>query len=153
MVRRRSHEVAKIVLVSAMEEARRRGDRRIGTDHLLLGLLHDPSSNAGEILGIDLESARAAAAELDMDALRQIGLDPAGWPEWEPMRSKGRMALTSGARHILSIAWLDARRRKSREIDTKGFLRAILTEARPDPAAELLAALNVDIEAARAQLN
>jgi hypothetical protein len=40
------------VRVSA-EEASRRGDRRIGTDHLLLGLLHD-SGSAGA-LGVSLD--------------------------------------------------------------------------------------------------
>ena len=36
----------------ASEEARRRGDRRTGTDHLVLALLEDPSAEA--VLGVSL---------------------------------------------------------------------------------------------------
>ena len=38
-------------------------DRRVGTDHLLLGLLHDPGIVVA--LGTDAERARAAAQDLD----------------------------------------------------------------------------------------
>ncbi len=41
MITRLSVDARKMVLTSAAEEARRRGDRRLGTDHLLHGLLHD----------------------------------------------------------------------------------------------------------------
>ena len=34
------------IYLRASEEARRRGDRRTGTDHLLLDLLEDPSTEA-----------------------------------------------------------------------------------------------------------
>ena len=36
------------VALQASEEARRRGDRRTGTDHVLLALLEDPSRPAAE---------------------------------------------------------------------------------------------------------
>ncbi|MFZ2048260.1 MAG: Clp protease N-terminal domain-containing protein, partial [Trebonia sp.] len=42
----------------ASEEARRRGDRRTGTDHLLLALLEDPSIEV--VLGVSLQQARQA---------------------------------------------------------------------------------------------
>ena len=56
----------------AREEARRCGDRRVGTDHLLLGLLHDPATVA--VLGVSLEQCRQALDSLDRGALESLGL-------------------------------------------------------------------------------
>ncbi len=44
------------IYLQASEEARRRGDRRTGTDHLLLALLEDPSIEV--VLGVSLQQAR-----------------------------------------------------------------------------------------------
>ena len=41
------------IYMRASEEARRRGDRRTGTDHILLGLLEDPSIEV--VLGVSLQ--------------------------------------------------------------------------------------------------
>ena len=59
------------------EEAQRRGDRRIGTDHLLLGLLHDPAS--ADVLGITVADGREKSADLDRRALAAIGIDLDGY--------------------------------------------------------------------------
>ena len=56
----------------ASEEARRRGDRRTGTDHLLLALLEDPSIEV--VLGVSLQQARQALESLDHEALGALGL-------------------------------------------------------------------------------
>ena len=66
---------ARTVVTSALEEARLRGDRRIGTEHLLLGLLHDPDSVAARTLGIDLATAQEALDALDRAALAAVGID------------------------------------------------------------------------------
>ena len=64
---------ARAAVTASADEARRRGDRRIGTDHLLLGLLHDPGS--AEALGVTVEAAREKSDALDRAALAAIGLD------------------------------------------------------------------------------
>ena len=58
--------------IYAREEAHVRGDRRVGTEHLVLGLLHEPL--IGSLLGADLPRARAALDALDRDALGAIGV-------------------------------------------------------------------------------
>ena len=63
------------IYLRASEEARRRGDRRTGTDHLLLALLEDPSIEV--VLGVSLEQARQALESLDHEALGALGLGPA----------------------------------------------------------------------------
>ena len=61
------------ICLRAGEEARRRGDRRYGTDHILLALFEDPSIEA--VLGASLEQARQALDLLDHEALSTLGLD------------------------------------------------------------------------------
>ena len=46
------------IYLQASEEARRRGDRRVGTDHILLALFEDPSTEA--VLDVSLQQARQA---------------------------------------------------------------------------------------------
>ena len=62
------------VALQPSEEARRRGDRRTGTDHVLLALLEDPSTEA--VLGVTLQQARQAHESLDQEALSALGLGP-----------------------------------------------------------------------------
>jgi Clp amino terminal domain, pathogenicity island component len=60
------------IYLQASEEARRRGDRRTGTDHLLLALLEDPSIEVA--LGVTLQQARRAHESLDHEALVALGM-------------------------------------------------------------------------------
>jgi ATP-dependent Clp protease ATP-binding subunit ClpA len=154
MVRRLSADVRTVVLTSATEEARRRGDRRLGTDHLLLGLLHDADSPATRALGVDLAAARAASDALDLAALAAVGVNVArlGDPP-QPVRARGRLSLTSGARAVFVHAVEDARRGRTQSIDARHFLLALLDRERPDPAAELLEALGVDRSQVRRRLD
>ena len=75
MITRLSSDARKMVLTSAAQEARRRGDRRLGTDHLLLALLHDADSGVARALGVDLDTARAASDSLDKAASVSIPQD------------------------------------------------------------------------------
>ncbi|WP_045878779.1 Clp protease N-terminal domain-containing protein [Pseudofrankia sp. DC12] len=88
---------AREVIGSAVAEARLRGDRRIGTEHLLLGVLRHPDTDAARALAVDLADARGALAALDREALAVLGIDvspelaiPTGGPclapgdPWEP---------------------------------------------------------------------
>ena len=146
-------DVRRTLLASAAEEAQRRGDRRIGTDHLLLGLLQASGSLASQVLGVDLESARAASDALDRAALSAIGLDPARLsPPPQSMAARRRPPLTSGARAVFVRSVLAARAAKARRIEARFLLLALLERERPDPAAELLRAMGVDPAEARARL-
>lgn len=153
MVLRLSEDARKLVLGSAAEEARRRGDRRLGTDHLLLGLLHDPDCAAARALQVDLTCARNALDALDRGALAALGIDVDGLDLLPSSYEARRLPpLTSGARAVLKRALAEARPAKSGRIETLHFLLALLACRRPDPAAELLAALGVDADDVRARL-
>ena len=154
MVKRLSQDARRSVLTAAADEARRRGDRRLGTDHLLLGILHDPTSGPARALGVDLESARAAEDALDRAALAAIGIDAGGLGPVEDSGAGSRRLppLTSGARTVFKRAIDQARPRKSGRIETRHFLLALLGCERPDPAAELLHELGIDPAVVRDRL-
>jgi ATP-dependent Clp protease ATP-binding subunit ClpA len=153
MPKRLSVDVRKLVLASAKEEASRRGDRRLGTDHLLLGLLHDEDSRAAQALGVSLADARAASDALDRAALAAVGIQIETLGEGLSASFGRRFPpLTSGARAVFKRAIDEARPSGSGRIDTTHFLLALLSLQRPDPAAELLDALRVDPAAVRKRL-
>jgi ATP-dependent Clp protease ATP-binding subunit ClpA len=152
MVKRLSEDARRLVLGAAAEEARRRGDRRLGTDHLLLGLLHDPAGEPARALGVGLESARAADNTLDRVALAAVGVEAAGLTLPAGTAPSGRPALTSGARAVFKRAIDTARPTKTGRIAARHLLLALLDRERPDPAAELLHALGVDRSVVRARL-
>jgi ATP-dependent Clp protease ATP-binding subunit ClpA len=60
-------ETARLVVVNAQEAAREMGHRRIGSEHLLLGLLWDPDQLPSRVLaplGVSRESAQAKLVEI-----------------------------------------------------------------------------------------
>jgi hypothetical protein len=130
----------------ARNEAIRRGDRTIGTEHLVLALLVDPASPAAKALGCDLDSARRALDALDSQALAAIGVQPGITAGPVAVRATGRLRLTPAAKAVVT-GIRDAR--QNREAGLGIVLNALLELARPDPAAELLAALGVDGRAVR----
>jgi hypothetical protein len=130
----------------ARNEAIRRGDRTIGTEHLILALLIDPDSPAAKALGCSLDSGRQALDALDSHALAAIGVQPGVTAGPVTVRAAGRLRLTPAAKAVVTGIRDD---RKNREAGLEIVLNALLELSRPDPAAELLAALGVDARAAR----
>ena len=64
---------ARLVVTHAVEEAESRGDTRIGTEHLLIGVARSP---ALEGLIPDVESIRAELDRMDREALASVGPGP-----------------------------------------------------------------------------
>jgi ATP-dependent Clp protease ATP-binding subunit ClpA len=143
---------ARDVVIAAVQETRARGDRRIGTEHLLLGLLNDTDTPAVRALGVDLDTARTALDALDRAALSAIGLEVDGVERPPIPRSRKRTPMTSGARSVLLSATTRLGTGKPRRITSEHLLLALLICQPPDPAAELMDRLGVDREAVRARL-
>ncbi len=139
------------VYLLASEEARRRGDRRTGTDHLLLAVLEDPSIEVA--LGVSLPQAREALELLDQEALGALGMGSDTDAPPLPMRAvpkkptfrtvmkKERLRMTPAAKKVLENA-VKPNRRKT-EVTARQVLAQILTLHPPDPAAVLLDALGL----------
>jgi len=126
----------------AMDEARLRGDRRIGTDHLLLGALHDPDISG--ILGVSVTTARATTDALDKRALLAIGVDTGDVAFPTPPGTNKRAPFTSGSRSVMQRMLAHTTAEKARQITPQHLLLALLERQRPDPAAVLLDELAID---------
>jgi hypothetical protein len=140
------------VYLQASEEARRRGDRRTGTEHLLLSLLEDPSIEV--VLDASLQQARETLESLDQEALGALGLAPGTdappipmgpvpkKPRLRDIIQKNRLRMTPAAKKVLEDA-VRPNRRKT-QVTAQQVLAQILILQPPDPAAVLLGALGVN---------
>jgi hypothetical protein len=149
------------IYLRGSEEARRRGDRRTGTDHLLLALLEDSSIEV--VLGVSLQQGRQALESLDQEALGALGLGPGTEAPPLPMRAvpkkptfravvqKDRPRLTPAAKKVLQDA-VKPNRRKT-QVTAQQVLAQILALQPPDPAAVLLGALGVNTSEVRRRLD
>jgi hypothetical protein len=149
------------ICLQAGEEARRRGDRRTGTDHLLLALLENPSIEA--VLGVNLQQAREVLASLDHEALGALGLGSGADAPPLPMRAvpkkprirdvaqKDRLRMAPAAKEVLEEA-VKPNRRKA-YVTAQQVLAQILTLQPPDPAAVLLGALGVNTSEVQRRLD
>lgn len=150
---RLGEDARRSVITAANEEVRRLGDRRVGTQHLLLALLHDSDSLARAILGVNLDAARAALTDLDREALRSIGVDSSGLDRPGERRPRRNPPFTTGFRSVLVDAVTQARSDKNRVVSDEHLLRALLAVKGPDSAAALLKALGIDISEALRKLD
>jgi ATP-dependent Clp protease ATP-binding subunit ClpA len=140
------------IYLRASEEARRRGDRRTGTEHLLLGLLEDPSIEV--VLGVSLQQARHALELLDHEALGAFGVGSGidapplpmhavpQKPTIRDVMKKDHFRMTPAAKKVLEEA-VRPNRRKT-EVTAQQVLAQILALQPPDPAAVLLGAVGVN---------
>jgi hypothetical protein len=148
--------------IDAREEARRRGDRKVGTEHLILALLREPA--LAQVLGCDLRTARDALDAMDHDALAAVGIGAAfnapPIPIDEPIKRPSRptlkavlgdrLPLTPAAKKALEKAYKE--RRRGHHVGQQQVLLTVLELKGPDPAAALIATLGVDRAAAQQRL-
>jgi ATP-dependent Clp protease ATP-binding subunit ClpA len=132
---------ARSVVINGRAEACRRGARRIGTDHLLLGLLNDPATAA--VLDTSLEAARNASAQLDAQALAAIGIPVGALPLPTRSPSRGRTPFTVGARQAMKRTAVLGAEDPGHRITERHLLRAVVDAGEPDAALALLSALGV----------
>ena len=149
------------IYLRANEEARRRGDRRTGTDHVLLGLLEDPSIEV--VLCVSLQQARQALESLDQEALGAVGMGSGTdapplpmhavpkKPTFRAVMKNDRFRMTPAAKKVLEEAVKPMRRKT--QVTAQQVLAQILTLQPPDPAAVLLGALGVNTSEVRRRLD
>jgi ATP-dependent Clp protease ATP-binding subunit ClpC len=123
---------ARVVVVHAQEEIRLLGHDRIGTEHLLLGLLHDEDSETGRLL---------RAAGVGLAAVRQLvqeAPDRTGKPSGLPFTPRAKRALEQALRV--------AQRLGQPHIKRPHLLGGLL-QVRDGMAVRLLIDLGVDLDA------
>lgn len=133
-------EHAKRVLELEGIEAQRMHHDYLGTEHLLLALIHEPEGHGHRALaklGISLKQARAALAGVVQEG-----------PHKE--LPKG-FHLTPRAKHVMAMALEEARVLKSGHIGTEHLLLALLRE--PDGVAvHVLEKLGLSVEQIRSEV-
>lgn len=141
---------ARTAVEDARYEAGRRGDRQIGTEHLLLALLHDEA--LARVVGVDAQTAQQAADRLDREALAAIGVALGEFRPTADARLGSASRMTPGAKTVIQRALGNATAEKARAITSRHLFLALLDRREPDPAVAVLKALDVDERMIRARL-
>jgi ATP-dependent Clp protease ATP-binding subunit ClpA len=161
---------AKQALIDARDEARRAGKDRIGSEHVLLGLLAQPGTAAEALTaaGVTLSALRSrvpgsSGSSLDADALASLGIDldtvrratdaAFGPGALEKVRRPGRrmLPMADDAKQMVVGAVRHAHQHGEREITSGHMLIGILDQ--PDSGAlAILAEAGADVQALRADV-
>src|SRR5918992_3746470 len=130
---------ARRVVVLAQEEARMLSHNYIGTEHILLGLIHEGegvAAKALESLGISLEAVRSQVEEI-------IGQGQAAPP--------GHIPFTPRAKKVLELALREALQLGHSYIGTEHILLGLVREG-GGVAAQVLIKLGADLARVRQQV-
>lgn len=146
----RFSQATRIAVEEARCEAARRGDRRIGTDHLLIGVLRDDA--VATAIGTNAHAARQAAAELDRGALAAIGVELGDIEPGARAALGKHTPFTAGAKHVLAQTVHNAATEKARALTNRHLALALLDRTELDPATALLNSLGVHRAEARQRL-
>jgi ATP-dependent Clp protease ATP-binding subunit ClpA len=169
---------ARAAVVHAQGEARGLRHPRIGTQHVLVGLLVEPVGAGGRALralGLELRDARADLADLfpvdrpgiaaeDAEALRTLGIDldevrravEEGFGEGALERrwtGGGHLAFDPAAKKVLELSLREALRLGAKHIGTEHILLGLLREGGRSGAARILEARGIDPDGLRAELD
>jgi ATP-dependent Clp protease ATP-binding subunit ClpC len=130
---------ARLVVVLAQEEARMLDHDYIGTEHILLGLIHEGEgvgAKALESLGISLEAVRAQVEEI------------IGQGQQAP---SGHIPFTPQAKKVLDLSLREALQLGHDYIGTDHFLLGLIREG-DGVAAQVLVKLGADLNRVRQQV-
>ena len=130
---------ARRVVVLAQEEARMLGHNYVGTEHILLGLIHEGegvAARALESLGISLDTVRQQVEEI------------IGPGEQAP---SGHLPLTPRAKKVLELSLRESEQLGSDYIGTEHILLGLLREGH-GVAAQVLVKLGADLNRVRQQV-
>ena len=136
----RFSEPARHAVLRAHEEARAAGHNHVGTEHLLLGLLHEPDNLATRVIeaqGVPPERIRAAVTAV------------LGPPAGEPVA--GHIPFTPRAKKVRELAVRKALRLGHAHIGTEHILLGLLAEE-DGPAARVLTEAGVSKAEAEAAI-
>ena len=132
---------ARRVVVLAQEEARMLGHNYIGTEHILLGLIHESEGLAARAL---------TAMGISLAAMRQAVEDIIGRGAQPPPES-GHVPFTPRSKKVLELSLREALQLGSGYIGTEHILFALIREG-DGVAAQVLLAEGVDLYQARTQV-
>ena len=103
-------------------------------------------------LGADAADADAAADAADREALAEIGVDVAAYEPLVHAVGTPRPRFTAGGKVVMKRTLEYAVAERSRRMELRHLVLALLDRPEPDPAAALLSRLGVDATRARSAL-
>jgi ATP-dependent Clp protease ATP-binding subunit ClpC len=130
---------ARRVVTLAREEARLHQHNYVGTEHLLLGLLHEGEGRAARAL---------RSCQVDLEDVREVVDAIIGQGREEPT---GRIPLTPRAHRALELSVREAQRQDRTSVATEHLLLGLLREGE-GVAAQVLGQLDLDLDEVRDQV-
>ncbi len=130
---------ARRVVVLAQEEARMLDHNYIGTEHILLGLIHEHESVAAEAL---------VSLGISLDTVRQAVLEIIGQGRQPP---SGHIPFTPRAKKVLELSLRESLQLRANYIGPEHILLALLSEGR-GVAIQVLTGAGVDLNRVRQQV-
>ena len=124
-------------LINAQNEARMLGRTYVGTEHLLLGVLHDPGAAANVLKGVSLDAARN-----EIISILGRGTDAADGKQ---------MVYTPRTKKVVEQSVREARELKQNYVSVEHILLALMRE-REGVAAHVLIKMGLDLNKAREDL-
>lgn len=145
MFERFADDIRVAVMAAAQEVCARRGDSRIGTDHLLVGVVAAGNRVAAEA-GLTVDGLYVALDRLDERALGAIGIaaDAVNLPRPWNWRRRGHLPFSRGAKKSLERSLQVALDLGHRRITTDHLLAGLTVGGATDPAVRLLRACWVE---------
>lgn len=135
-------KAARAAVTDAVVEAQHRQDSYVGSEHLLLGLLKQPSDLVSQSIGLSLDDLRAGLDSLDREALGAVGIsfDFRSVHETRSRRLKrpGHRPFTNGAKKVLTGALEQAIALGHRHLGVEHILLSITERPSHDLTIRLL---------------
>jgi ATP-dependent Clp protease ATP-binding subunit ClpC len=131
---------ARRVVVLAQEEARMLGHTHIGTEHLLLGLIHEGKGVAARALD---------SLDISLGAVRQQVEEVIGRGQEAP--SSGHIPFTPRAKKVLELSLREAQQLGDQYIGTEHVLLGLIREGE-GVAAQVLVGLGADLNRVRGRV-
>jgi ATP-dependent Clp protease ATP-binding subunit ClpA len=150
---------ARRVVVAAVEEAGKRGDTRVGTEHLLLGVFGSDWDRLSvlESSGLTDQALRLQLDAMEDQALQAVGIDrrsiDAGLAGSPPLaRRRRHLPFTGGAKNVLKGALVEAIALEHRFIAIEHIVLALNGLPPQDRVTRILQGVGVDAGDLRAAL-
>ena len=133
----------KEVINYSKQEAIGLGHNYIGTEHLLLGIMREPSSLTLRVLD---------SLDVDSEQLRQFIKDKTGASKKRSSVNSGSIPINKKAEKVLKVTFLEAKMMKSDEVSTEHLVLSILKH-KDNVAAKALNKFDVDYEIFKSELD
>jgi ATP-dependent Clp protease ATP-binding subunit ClpC len=142
---------ARRAVTAAIEEAERRGDPTVGTEHLLIGVVSSAAPGI-DLIGASVDTLKEAWVAMDQAALAATGMD-ADLPI-DPVLNhrRGHLPFTGGAKQVLEDTLREAIGMGSRRLEPEHMLIALTLRPPRDPVLRLLEHAGLSPDKIRADL-